>query len=745
MSWLTEAQQANYTAYVVASGAFYDSSDVQTSTFYWSTAFVGHSSAGLYDGRLLDVGSIVSGFPETIGGAPERTSCTLTLDITDGRLRKWLVGATGSDASLEYLSDSVLNLKLTLYHGIKTPAGAFVEQQISPTMYCSGPVTFTETTATIPLASRDEQILGPPKWVITLRDIKTSASGGFADGTSYFRDGSNATLAQTAFTDLIGPNGGGMTENLDSVAPILMGRNVFPTTLAISSAAVDADQGSTMFVVGVTVTEPVINTFEQWEIRTGTYDGEQANWVTSTPPYDTSISLNKIKRRCTINRGATTADVWVVYLSVGGVSSTPSEIDSLENGQHFLVPSGTVRIGIVSTSGANPARVIQALVTDWSEGGAAGLLVADFTRASQAMQSLNGTIGGTISGPTNLHEIFTHICEASGLTIWVGRDNKLHCLPGGAWNAADVTTAAGTLPHLRSVDVLGDYQETIPRGADERGAALSRLSIEWSSDQQDFWRSEDHLPRTAPGNTTLPLSYKNEGRASGAWVFPPRALDVFSSSAARRAYVTRRISFLAPLWVCAYELGQLFRFSYSLGAGTGAAAGYSQRLVRLERTEINPLEDTCRVVLEDLGPIEAVKPCTLDTIDNWTRFYSTDSAKKISVSAASAVVTCTAWNPVTEGVAVGDNLWTFGLADSRDRRSVRINARDATTMTVDFNYYATEANLAASAADKIDAPWIVVKSQATQSPTNTTKLTLAREGTALFDDGTTVAFRVMGG
>lgn len=756
MTWLATAKSDGPIVYWVFRGNFTNSAGAATTSVVWGTQYA-KTSTGLVDARILSLGSISMSLPQTVGSMPESVSCSMTLDNADRALTKYALGTASAVASAEYASDSFLNLKGSIYCGMKDPAtGTIYEQRASPTLVVSGPVQIDQSTISLSLASDDRTIFGETIPLLTMRMLKERSSIASGEGVSWSGGQRTHAGVSSAYTGANASDHLAYVEtNLDKVVPWLYGTTAIPCTPGTEKGG----QSLPTYVVGVTKEEPSIADFEKWQAFIGTH-ADRIAFENETEVNEGTI-LYKTKRTVTYDAAGSTVDVWVLLLgfnvkksstvpSLGGEFTAPvtdwAAAERFGKVDLYLVPSKAAQIGIESGQKASAAGLVRQLIKDHG-GGTAKIDATSYARAHASFPDAD-RFGGLVRTQAPLAGLCEYVCRPGSINLWLGKDDTLRFSPASAWSPADVTAAATDLPHLREVDVLGGYSETVPRDPGEQGAAAKTVAMAWSDAQRDFWEA-DQLFDYAPGSSSLPIAGAAELELPGDWVFPPTAEQTMVAVGGMYAFVTRRISFVTHLWVgLHYELGQLFRLTHPLAAGLGDGSGYAYRLVRLEAVDVLPSENAARVTFEDLGPVAAVKPAVLDNIANWIRYDPTGGTDVLSLTNGSAVVTATTGTPFATA-QVGDHLWTFGANNALNRRSRRITAvTSSTQVTVEYAYSANQMSLAASTAGTapLSTNWIVMKTQGTQSPTNTTKLTACNEQTGnVFRDGTTAGFQCSGG
>lgn len=728
MTWLDTAKRGTVRPVVIFRGTFASSAAVA-----WATQDVS-TSAGAIKGRILSVSPIVRGISDSPGGAPERVSTSIVLDNSDHALDAWAIGTTGA-ASLEYRSDGFLNLTGQFHLALVNESGLLVEETLTPTLYCSGSLTSSGLTLSVPLASRDDDVIGRIVPLVTLGAIREADATGNVAGGSMDSGGISPAAVTYESSEWINHRRL-ITEGYEQIAPIVYGRTLI-------SANPAGDRGSLPWLVPVCVSvdEPSVLTFGGlWQDGTGQ---NREKWTLYEMIEGVRVRRAYDGRQCKVELDATDADgdaitAWFSFVLIDRIYGA----EDLERSDFVFDPDSAFTFSAgTSRTLSRPSDLVRWMVSDLSEGGSARIDSASFDRAA-AVFKLSAMAGGVIRQDVTLAEIIEHISRAFGLELYITKADDLAVLTHADFSEADRATVAGNIPHLTAAEITG-WTETIPRDSDAQGAAVSRVYLDWTGDQAQYWQPWELLGR-APGATQLAISGSSEARISAAWLYPPGASLAMESLAGRLAHVARRFEFVAPLWVAAYEIGSFFRISHFAGLQPGGA-GYAMRLARLERLEIIPDEAAARCVFEDMGPLEATKSAVLDTITNWIRYDPTGTGQTCALVNGSQTVNFSAALTGANAPQVGDHLWTFGASAGVNRRSKRITAVNSTTqVTVEFPAGGTQTITAsAGGTAAIDTAWIIVRTQSTKSPTNTTKITLCNEATSNFRDGVTTGFQVL--
>jgi len=654
----------------------------------WGTRYVQHPS-GLIDGRMAMPADVSEGLPSALGAAPERASTTITLHNADRALDAYMVG--GPDVRTEFTGDSWLNLSGKLYLGV-VALGQIAEQAISPTLCLNGQPSQQGGTVQLPLATRDELFFGKTKWVVTAKMIRNAQVVDDGERIELYVGGSQ--VLEPYVVDDFARDVAFATDADDQVIPWAYGVSPIPLTLA-------SPQGRTpILALGwLSSSEPFIGDALYWRFKGATFSDEllihqgRGTW------------LFKIRLRLDFGDDLGTRDLWLVGMQF------PRWQAAFDDAIH-VIPSEQAAIGMPSTRRLNPANIIRQLIVDHSELGSAAVDHAAFDRAAQSFDV--PAFGGIYRCDASISELLQHLSQ-TGYSIWVDVADRVQILSHGAWSADEYALAkTGPLTHIRLSSIAeGTWREYLPVGESERGAAASRVTIEWSSDQEYFWPAQYRQER-APGLHRTQLAQEVEARTSGAWVHPRRADDALSGAGSRRAFPTRRFvaTGIGPE-TRLIPLGSLVRISHPLGS---AAGGYEFRLGRLERRRAIPGEQGVELQVEDLGPVEHLRPGKLDDIANWIAHDPSTSSIDLTLLAAGTAKTSKA---VFDVSMVGGSLWVFGATDPENRRSYRIDkVHDATTADISPKPHSNESNIPASPSSVplIDAAWLVMHTHESKGP-----------------------------
>lgn len=744
MAYVDEIKRGSYDGGVYFVGSFESGA-----TVYWGTRVVPVLAGGFAEPRLLSFPTTSYGMGETWDSDLEIGSVTLELDNSDGALAEYALGCDPSTPAVgEYTGDSFLNLSGKLVH-FTVRDGTLYTQDVSGQLYCERGISFDDTTIRLTMSPRGASDIGKCVYgTLTVRHLLDSTEGVHASGAvnkqvGMYASGSGIvvpgsttdTITQGEFTALLESVEGVEDGVADKEIPFIFGRNVF-TPVALGEVTFKAST-SVLHVLGLTVQAPAVGSVSRWYATPGDSDGWLAYSKSNARKYDRPYAFGRvgyIKRDILCDDGTTRA-AWVVFV-LGAVVDWGDDYKTQRTAIGAIVPAPNSVLGLDSADAQTPAALVERIVTDLSES-SVSVMMADFTRAKAAQhRAHSGAWGGAVYGSADLGEIVSVIAGSGHLGVWLDRTGSLRCLAPPGWDSDDVAALSG-LPSIMAADLLGTpaVMEVLPSGENERGAATSEVTVEWTEQQLGAVPPNVRINRARGGYVPSSRGFPVEATIRGDWIFPLAARPLYDAVRHRNRF-TRRIHATTRLWVGAgYDVGQMFRFYSTLGRG---GAGHDARLVRLEHVELDFAQDAATCRFEDLGPIEGLVAVVLDDEDNWIRHDPQGTGVSISLSDLDGVVIADSGTPFATA-QVGDHLWTFGAADSRNRVSRRIvGVTDSQKIEVESAYPAAEAALATVAgpgADVIDLPWVVMKSQETMSPTNTTKLTLCDENTNQFRDG----------
>jgi hypothetical protein len=722
-------------------------------TVLWGNRAV-QLTGGPVDPRILSCGSIDFGLSETWGADLSIPSLSLEIDNADASLAPYVLGTpVAAAASTEYGGDSFLNFSCVLWHWVKDGATIYT-QQISPTLVCNRSPSIKDTTISLDMQMVGSAQIDRNKYgTISVRQLLDSAAGsGAANGVGgvqtyrvidahrkggpYDPGGTAAAdfeafaVTQADFADALAAgalveDGDGSTED---AIPFLLGRTYFkPMGYAVPlpiDVAIGRGDTTPFRILGACVRKPDgIPTCYEW-----------TTWAGGRPDIRSAVAGEQwipggvftIQRLITCYDGID-RDVWFVLVW----------------GDSLYLPPASAHVGVINGRGSSPAALMHAIIEDLGPG-TSFVVGATFVRAELATAHLAGCFGGALVSDAPLVGALASLAASGSIAVWVNYLGQMECFAYPGWGIEEVALAAASLPVIYDADILAWDTESVPTIDDERGGGATRCRIEWTDEQRAGMPAVGRIDR-AYGRATDPSEVTRETLLPGDWICPARAGKVLAHTVKHRNRTIRRIHLTTRLWVgTTYHVGQLFRLVSSRGRG---GAGYSNRLVRFEWGSLDLDQDATTVRLEDLGPLEALRPVTLDDELDWVRFDPSDSAPadNIKINSGTATIDATNWSPSGVGVAAGDSLWSFGAATASHRRSLKILTVGAASFTVEANGNATETlTCSAAGTDILDRAWIIMKSQSTYGPTNTEKLTVCDEGARVFRDGLTAGFNVSG-
>jgi hypothetical protein len=712
----------------------------------WATRALAEAG-GMREPRLRADFEINRAMPQRLGDRPARCSVGLQIDNTDQSLRALLIGTTSSNPKDEYTQGSVLNLSGQLFHAVVDEDGTTYEAAVTPTLQVAGDPVYRDGIVSLPMASDDDKILGRSRFAWQLREINTSRRGtdgadpdhgAEVNGTWVQSNGTSGTLTQTdADSDFAE-----WQEALETPARfIYSSAQALPLIRVRSNPGIATTPGGGIrwanaisFFCFLTMLEPYVEGFSRWLFSVGNASDSQF------PETLGGHRIHKIPRWVQDSEGAW-KKVWVVYLKQSFVAKATNDKRQYQD-QELWLSGLPPALGVADyphagpppprTDEGTPARVIRRMVLDHARA-TSPIDTASFDAAEAAIP-FRDICGGFYEGTTPLAEVFTHIASAFGLTLWVGTDDKLHVMATGGFTPQDVATInAGGLDELTASDVMGEWQELTPRTAGRRGAAVSRVTVDWTDQQSRFW-GKDRLLRMIRASSRIPLSQIVEARVSGAWLNPDpaRTLHALQRYAAACSYTTRRIQFRTRAWIAARELGTFMYLTHRRGLET-TAGGYARRLVRLEAVQLDAARRTALVTFEDLGPVSHLRFALLDDYANWIR-GTPAAGNTLTLTAGSTAVACSA--AFFAPGDVGKTLVLRGSGIPGNRRNRKIVAFTNTThVTVDFAMASNESIVAAGSG--VDAKWLVAHNHG--SPPGAGRelvyIQVGREDTGHFTDG----------
>lgn len=718
--------------------------------FAWATVPInkdGELLGGMVEGRIVALGKISRGFPEVVGGAPERVNTSITLDDTDGALSTYFRG--GNTPETEYTLASFLNLRGKLYAGLVDPTtGERVEQAITPTLVVAGAPRRVNRQITLRLASWDEPIFPQVRDLVRVSALVNATPVADGEAQGAVRSGSPTGYPMADWMR----DSGEFVESLDTIVPYAYGR---PTLLPIRVSAAGASR--ILWVAYVGRNKATLFRLTEW----GFFFGSVGDKSTNANP----LQVRQIQVSTTNIHGESVA-LWVTIVAVdtedhanpnGELARAQRAIlERVDTGDPLIVvPSSRSRVGVPQAAAVpgtpspiNPASLIERVILDHSRAGSSGIHTASFARTKAAMDAAAGQVGLTIAGAENLVDTVTAFARPFGLSLWVDTSDRLRCLPANAWGTEEFTEAANasSVTEIKAADIFSEFAEEIPVEGEARGAAVAHLAIDWPGEVAEVWPA-DQMPTYAPGGVRLPLSQEAKASIPGRVIYPPAASDALADASARRNWPTRRWNFLVELHTAADRFGELVRVTHPDGAQIG---GYVRRLGRIERAELDPVTHMATVTVEDLGPVEFIKVGVLDSWQHWIcadpgelngaggcnlLFYPGDGRIEID---GDPLPIPEEWKEPSGMLS----LWTYGALEPANRRSFRIEYFETNSegkaIAVHVRESPEEGGMAPCNAAGQNGPlggWVVMHTHTSMPGHRIDKIRLCYEPSAQFSDG----------
>lgn len=721
MSWIDDARAERARFYI----AFRGSAGAREVAWGTDTIHrVGHGNDSLLEARMRMPQSIVRGMPETYSGAIERVSVRLELANADGEL-DWLLHGGEAPAGA-FLKDSALTVTGKLYAGL---VDSGEEIPITPTLALAAQASQEGRWISLPLASRDDLILGRPRRLVSLGDLR-HRSYALASGIIASRSQYRGARPAADWDEIRGQLDGDEA----AIIPWAYGR----TAIRLTPGTGDATRTKSHYIAWIQFEEPPL-LVDDWIFTGPTYHeppGDRLSLYTRPRVDDKGIVREHLSWvfafpiRITLKEED--LDVWVIGLELKG--------DRVDQGDQYVIPSQLDRVGMGPGEEGGLHDLVRAMVRDHSELGEAAVHAPSYWRARRA-STIHGVAGGVVASEAPLWERLQHL-GALGLAMWIDTDDRLRMLPIGAWSEDEITLAEAGVPKIGIQDIAaGTWREWIPAG-EERGAPARRLTIEWSPEQARYWPGDLLMRRPAIMRRAKVLE-ETEARVSGAWVFPPLAEDALAMIGTLRVWPTRRMEcVVSGLWAAALELGDLVRVSHPDGAAPG---GYQGRLARVERIEILADELGVRLQLEDLGWLDGVRPGRLDSITHWMIYDPRGTSQNIQLQNGRVEVRANA--PIFSQAMVGAHLRVWGASRDALRREYRIMSVISDTR---IEVYPTPTANETVWASPLGTPlgrsaWFICHSRASLGPNyRPWAITLAGEESGVHSNGTP-AYRLLGG
>lgn len=670
----------------------------------WASVPVLHQD-GPIDGRLVeDPSSFTIGVPEAIGAPPERTTTTVEIDNADGALDPWIVGAERTE--LEYTEPNFLTFEGQIFRGTVGPDGTCTEEAFTPPLVASGPVDVNRSAGTVALslAHNDGPMLGAVRKLYTVREVAAGGTETAGDQVvCLFPKAIEAIGGDAGYIwTLLGRQGG---DNLDAVAPWIYGPATVPLLRITPSGEYPA-----VFLAGMTWSKTQFDGTIDWspsiigKLRSQYQEFTEADFHRDQPTVPVpAAAFVELPLPDGSKRWAEVA------LAVQ--PRKPTHEEEPEKYWWSSVKHNGVEFEISNPGhpASTPARILREIIADHSEAGEACLHIPSWVAAeARQLASMRRACAGAIEADTTIADLVEHIAPLGDMALWTDSDGLLRVSLGG-WTLADRDQAKGTLPELFEPDVFpiddsgaAGWTETIPLDPDDRGAVLTKVSIQFTAEQRELFPINTAMG-TAPRR--VPLEVESEWSPEGRWINPREAGAVVRAMASRGAYPTRRVRFAThadlPL-----EPGPGGMLRVSHPWGVTAEPPYHRRLLRLERADVQPAEHAADVTLEDLGPSERIRLGMLDSIENW---LAVDPMKpNPSTLTLQTTGAAKSSEDVFSSDMVGATIWAHGAALPENRRSYRIRkVSDGKTAEVDNPPSATEV-IPASTPTLVDAAWLVM-------------------------------------
>lgn len=692
----------------------------------WATADV-HTTGGPVEGRILGTPRVRRSISREYGAAPERCSVSLLLGNADDALRELLVGTTSASVVAEYGGDSFLALIGHLYVGYIDDDGTTVEQKISPELRCSG-IDISGDTVRLSLVSHDDKHVGSVSRAFTVRSLREATFVAAGDESWLGAPALSAgSFDSTAFAAMQRR----MRDDLDAFIPFAYGYVDVPCGVFD-----EGEEWAHGFLFASShkpdLSDAALEYVEALHRDGQIFRGSMRVWsVRASVRNDADVSF-----------GST--NVWICGFSARPVEDEdqPAFVAFGAQRNRLSMSADFTSTGVQSSS---PTEVARALLYDLSTAGSLGVDATSFARAHGALNTdLCGVVAG---GGATVAEYLQLLGGWCGLLWWVGTDDKVHVQHANAWADADVAAAAGDLPELRWGAEIFAAREIFPSSPNEVGGLATKLGWRWSSTQQRLY---PNLRRRAPSTPVAITNQAIEAQVRGDAVSPLRAALAGTIAAQARSEIRRTIELVCRDWIALYDLGQIIRVTHPLALGTGAARGYDRRLFRILEIEDGE-DDSVTVRAIDCAALAELKPATWPALADWTQLDPAGSGATLELKPGGTGNRATASSALFTTAMVGSHLLTPGAANAGNYKIARritglVGGSPSTTVTVDEVFTDTETLAAVPAlTDPIAADWLVVWSQATQSPPNTTELTACNEATGLFRDGATPGFQATGG
>lgn len=641
--------------------------------------------------------------PTALGIAPERASTQITLSNADRALDRFLVGTSGR-VGTSFVGSSFLDFRGKVFRVLVAADGTMTEIPYSPTMIVAGPIDDVPGEVHLTLAVDDSHVFAASESIKPLSHYleatEYAPSWNSAPLRGYFKI-PNRNPATYPWDRL---SGAAIAQKLNREVSIPWIYGNTPVRLIKV-----AKETETWYVAGIIAdADPIINLEYRLvaedngklveilpEIENGIW-----NFLVDFGPNETLVCFCAIKPE----NKYLEKDLWLL----------PS-----------LRPAW------------NPVHMVRQLIVDHSKGGLAAIDTASLNAAVSTTSRYTGCIAGVYEDSSSVAGVLENIAPLVGLRTWIGVDDKLHFSVLGI-SKAELGSDISNLPEIvpsddypRSTDGFPSWRGTLPTDPDDPGAALSRVTLEWPEILTKIFPAETNQDRSSYTRKTK-LAGEVEQRLKGDWIDPLYAGPLIQAVLSRSARPTRTAEIATHASVATIPIGSLVRVTHPFGAG-----GWDRRLARLLGVEVRPAEHAAIATLEDLGPVEDLRPGKLDTLSNWITQNWNGSGIKLTLSNEYAQIQTS--STVFASSMVGGTVWVQGSANPAANRSYKIvSVPDGKTAIVSPIPPVNEViNASPSGTPLEKSAWLIVHTQTTKGPG-------FREGyirganlvTGKFDDGT---------
>lgn len=599
------------------------------------------------------------------GAAPELTQVQLVVSNADGALTPLLLGATHT--AQEFTGASILQLRGRLYLGHGSPRREVV---VTPTLVVSSAVEIDAHRVHLTLTA-DDRILSStmPSWTAD-ELIGPAVEIELSDTLQAWADDVGLSahdlwhMAQRAMADHT------------STVPVIWGSSDVPLI------ALGADGYSpAWYVAGIDALERPIGAWQAGAYRRT--DGLLVRMATNIALIAAPMAVH---RDIDVEGGARRV-VLILFADLSG-SETSSVRKPLEA---WASPSAFGS----SVANAGPAGMARQVVR-WAEEMAPPtdpdwqLDEPSWDAAIQHQDEWASAIGGLVRTAAPVSSALAELASLGDLRYYIAPtrliDSQLRGGLGvmlGSVPYEEIHAARlADLPHIEAADIVPAdasrapaFRQSIPAGPDDANAVAARVVIDWPEDIRELHPITTAMTRYHHDSPNA--SPMAELVVSGAWLRPSRARSVLPAIADRARYPSRMVEVTTHLGAAELMVGSLVRVSSELGL-SAEGTPWERRLCRLEGIRIMPADAACRLLLRDLGPLEAMRLGLLDSEQHWILYrYSGAFLPGLRVEAVDQVV----WDapsllPGDTSDYIDATLWTWGDGLPRElRRSWRIRER----------------------------------------------------------------------